>query len=125
MRLDQLSPPRRVHTHRQREFGVGHTGGQWAVAQWRFGQGSPRRHWPGTRPIRLRKFCVAWCGVMRDTGGVGAILRPIASRRSLEVTNGPRPTDADLVDGVRAGDDGAFEAIYERYARGVLAFCAH
>jgi len=35
--------------------------------------------------------------------------------------------DADeyLVARLRAGDDAAFEAIYDRYARGVLAFCAH
>jgi DNA-directed RNA polymerase specialized sigma24 family protein len=26
---------------------------------------------------------------------------------------------------VRAGNDAAFEAIYDRYARGVLAFCVH
>ena len=34
-------------------------------------------------------------------------------------------TDDYLVARVRAGDDAAFEAIYDRYARGVLAFCVH
>jgi RNA polymerase sigma factor (sigma-70 family) len=34
-------------------------------------------------------------------------------------------TDEYLVARVRAGDDAAFEAIYDRYARGVLAFCVH
>ena len=34
-------------------------------------------------------------------------------------------TDDWLVGRVRAGDDAAFEAIYDRYARGVLAFCVH
>ena len=34
-------------------------------------------------------------------------------------------TDEELVAQVRAGNDVAFEAIYDRYARGVLAFCAH
>ncbi|MBV9003422.1 MAG: sigma-70 family RNA polymerase sigma factor, partial [Solirubrobacterales bacterium] len=34
-------------------------------------------------------------------------------------------TDDELVAQVRAGDDCAFEAIYDRYARGVLAFCVH
>ncbi len=34
-------------------------------------------------------------------------------------------TDDCLVGRVRAGDDAAFEAIYDRYARGVLAFCVH
>ena len=33
--------------------------------------------------------------------------------------------DEYLVARLRAGDDAAFEAIYDRYARGVLAFCAH
>ncbi len=34
-------------------------------------------------------------------------------------------TDEYLVARARAGDDAAFEAIYDRYARGVLAFCVH
>ena len=34
-------------------------------------------------------------------------------------------TDEDLVGQVRAGDDAAFEAIYDRYAGGMLAFCVH
>jgi RNA polymerase sigma factor (sigma-70 family) len=34
-------------------------------------------------------------------------------------------TDDCLVAQVRAGDDAAFETIYDRYARGVLAFCVH
>src|SRR5450755_3232923 len=33
--------------------------------------------------------------------------------------------DEDLVARVRAGDAAAFEAIYDRYARGLLAFCVH
>ena len=33
--------------------------------------------------------------------------------------------DEYLVARLRAGDDAAFEAIYDRYARGVLAFCVH
>ena len=34
-------------------------------------------------------------------------------------------SDEQLVAQVRAGDDSAFEAIYDRYARGVLGFCGH
>ena len=34
-------------------------------------------------------------------------------------------TDEYLVAQVRAGNDAAFEAIYDRYARGMLAFCVH
>src|SRR5437764_3954470 len=33
-------------------------------------------------------------------------------------------TDEYLVGRVRAGDDEAFEAVYDRYAPGLLAFCA-
>jgi RNA polymerase sigma factor (sigma-70 family) len=33
--------------------------------------------------------------------------------------------DQRLVERVRAGDDAAFEAVYDRYARGLLAFCHH
>src|SRR5919106_981712 len=34
-------------------------------------------------------------------------------------------SDSDLVARVRSGDEGAFEAIYDRYHRGLLAFCRH
>ncbi len=34
-------------------------------------------------------------------------------------------SDDELVAGVRAGEAAAFEEIYDRYARGILAFCAH
>jgi RNA polymerase sigma factor (sigma-70 family) len=34
-------------------------------------------------------------------------------------------SDEYLVARLRAGDDAAFEAIYDRYARGLLAFCVH
>ena len=36
-----------------------------------------------------------------------------------------RADDDRLVARVRAGDDGAFEIIYDRYYRGLLAFCGH
>ena len=34
-------------------------------------------------------------------------------------------SDDELVAGVRAGETAAFEEIYDRYARGILAFCTH
>ncbi|HEY6524116.1 MAG TPA: sigma-70 family RNA polymerase sigma factor [Solirubrobacteraceae bacterium] len=34
-------------------------------------------------------------------------------------------SDDELIAGVRGGDTAAFEEIYDRYARGILAFCAH
>ncbi len=36
-----------------------------------------------------------------------------------------RRSDERLVEGLRAGDDMAFEVMYERYAAGVLGFCRH
>ena len=45
--------------------------------------------------------------------------RPSAVRRR----SGPGADDDRLVARVRAGDDTAFEAIYDRYARRLLAFC--
>ena len=53
---------------------------------------------------------------------------------TVELADSPAPierrlhcdqSDEGLVARVRAGDDSAFEAIYDRYARGVLAFCVH
>ena len=43
-----------------------------------------------------------------------------ASRNQREV-----PEDHQLIARLRAGDGAAFEAIYDRYAAGVLAFCAY
>jgi RNA polymerase sigma factor (sigma-70 family) len=34
-------------------------------------------------------------------------------------------SDEELVAGVRGGEAAAFEEIYDRYARGIVAFCAH
>jgi RNA polymerase sigma factor (sigma-70 family) len=34
-------------------------------------------------------------------------------------------SDDELIAGVRGGETAAFEEIYDRYARGILAFCAH
>lgn len=45
-------------------------------------------------------------------------------RRPRRVTLRPVGDDR-LVARVRAGDDEAFEAIYDRYSRGLLAFCRH
>jgi RNA polymerase sigma factor (sigma-70 family) len=46
-----------------------------------------------------------------------AVRRP---RRSLRFTR-----DDELVRLTRAGDSGAFEALYDRHARGILSFCRH
>src|SRR5215204_5489846 len=34
-------------------------------------------------------------------------------------------SDDKLVAGIRAADDGAFDALYDRYHRNLLAFCRH
>jgi len=49
----------------------------------------------------------------------------VAGFRGLNRRTGVDETDETLVAQLRAGDDAAFEAIYDRYARGVLAFCVH
>ncbi|HSD82079.1 MAG TPA: RNA polymerase sigma factor, partial [Solirubrobacteraceae bacterium] len=45
--------------------------------------------------------------------------RPVVRRVTGHVS------DEDLVALVRAGDDGAFELLYDRHHRGLLAFCRH
>src|SRR5512132_2824399 len=50
---------------------------------------------------------------------------PLRSRRSARRRPLLRVGDERLVARVRAGDDDAFEAIYDRYYLGLLAFCRH
>ena len=55
--------------------------------------------------------------------GVSAAV--VGFRQAVERGSVVVQTDDCLVGRVRAGDDAAFEAIHDRYARGVLAFCVH
>ena len=50
---------------------------------------------------------------------------PLRSRRRPRARSVRRVGDERLVARVRAGDDDAFEAIYDRYYLGLLAFCRH
>jgi RNA polymerase sigma factor (sigma-70 family) len=50
---------------------------------------------------------------------------PLRSRRRSGGRSIRRVGDDRLVAAVRAGDDAAFEAIYDRYYLGLLAFCRH
>jgi RNA polymerase sigma factor (sigma-70 family) len=50
---------------------------------------------------------------------------PLRSRRTARRRSLLRVGDERLVARVRAGDDDAFEAIYDRYYRSLLAFCRH
>jgi RNA polymerase sigma factor (sigma-70 family) len=50
---------------------------------------------------------------------------PLRSRRQPRVRSRRPVGDERLVARVRAGDDDAFEAIYDRYYLGLLAFCRH
>jgi RNA polymerase sigma factor (sigma-70 family) len=50
---------------------------------------------------------------------------PLRSRRRPRGRSVRRVGDERLVARVRAGDDDAFEAIYDRYYLGLLAFCRH
>ena len=56
---------------------------------------------------------------------MGATAVLVGFRHKIERKQVQGQTDECLVADVRAGDDTAFEAIYDRYARGVLAFCVH
>jgi hypothetical protein len=56
---------------------------------------------------------------MGETAAVLAC-RPMVDRGPLA-----GQSDDDLVARVRAGEAAAFEEIYDRYARGMLAFCMH
>jgi RNA polymerase sigma factor (sigma-70 family) len=56
---------------------------------------------------------------------VGAAAVLVGLRQAVDRTPVAAQTDDYLVARLRAGDDVAFEAIYDRYARGVLAFCVH
>ena len=63
--------------------------------------------------------------VMAHTVGMTATAAFVDGRRFALLPSVVGETDAHLVARVRAGDDSAFEKIYDRYARGVLAFCTH
>jgi RNA polymerase sigma factor (sigma-70 family) len=56
---------------------------------------------------------------------MGATLEVVDRQRFASVASIVGDTDDELVARVRAGDETAFEKIYDRYARGILAFCAH
>jgi len=58
---------------------------------------------------------------MPDAVGAEIVdVRPAFRARTVRVGD-----DASLVARVRAGDDAAFEAIFDRYHRNLLAFCQH
>jgi RNA polymerase sigma factor (sigma-70 family) len=64
-------------------------------------------------------------GAEAQTVAVGPIATVPGIRRRIARKPARDETDDLLVARVRDGDAGAFEAIYDRYARGVLAFCVH
>src|SRR5439155_21899611 len=65
----------------------------------------------------------------------GAAMEASAATRSASATGAPKlrlparvlalVSDERRVAGVRAGSERAFEAIFDRYERGLLAFCRH
>jgi RNA polymerase sigma factor (sigma-70 family) len=59
-----------------------------------------------------------------DTMRMGVSAAVVGFRSGLNRGTTAGESDEYLVARLRAGDDAAFEAIYDRYARGVLAFCA-
>jgi RNA polymerase sigma factor (sigma-70 family) len=60
-----------------------------------------------------------------DTVAMEAAALPARRRRPLRGRLLRGTSDEALVARVRAGDDAAFEGIYDRYHRGLLAFCRH
>ena len=59
---------------------------------------------------------------LADTDGMQpTVLRP---RFGRQPSSGER-SEAELLTGVRSGDDAAFEALYDAYHRRLLAFCQH
>jgi RNA polymerase sigma factor (sigma-70 family) len=64
-----------------------------------------------------------YCGREAQTVGVGLTATVPGLRHRLARKPARAETDDLLVARVRDGDAGAFEAIYDRYARGVFAFC--
>ena len=56
---------------------------------------------------------------------MAVVARRFVLGHASERGTAPADSDEELLARVRAGDDLAFEAIYDRYATGVLAFCAH
>ena len=56
---------------------------------------------------------------------MGATVAIVGLRQGVDCKPVIGQTDEYLVARVRVGEDAAFEAIYDRYAGGVLAFCVH
>ena len=56
---------------------------------------------------------------------MGATVAVVGLRQGVDCKPVIGQTDQHLVARVRVGEDAAFEAIYDRYAGGVLAFCVH
>src|SRR5437879_6173721 len=56
------------------------------------------------------------------TWSMAAVAGPVRSLRPMPARRAPHAEDDHLVARVRAGDQEAFEAIYDRYSRGLLAF---
>ena len=85
----------------------------------RSGCGSPSssEYWPSPR---LDSWSYAEHSVRMGVSAAVVGFRQAVTRGSVVAQ-----TDDCLVGRARAGDDAAFEAIYDRYARGVLAFCVH
>ena len=71
---------------------------------------------------RLSHFrCVRW-RILAPMAATAVHVRSPGPARARRL---PRVGDDRLVARVRAGDDAAFEIIYDRYYRGLLAFCGH
>ena len=60
---------------------------------------------------------------METSAAIRPIPRPAARARSAVLLR--MASDERLVEQVRAGSEPAFELVYDRHHRGILAFCRH
>src|SRR6266511_2863686 len=82
---------------------------------------------PDIRPAGIPRVDFPQCGYDPSTVGTVSLPAgkqsagpPLRSKRFLALA-----WDERLVQQVRRGNEAAFEVIYERHLRGVLAFCRH
>ena len=89
------------------------------------GRGAPGYGFPGA-PYGFRWGAALDSRVSEaHTVPMGAIAVRVGLHQRVDRKHVVRQTDEQLIEQVRVDDSAAFEVIYDRYARGLFAFCAH